>query len=72
MDWTLRTGPYSREYLLAKAKEADEEAAKADKPDFRDDWASIAEGYRELANRRGVIAFIPAGGPQQPSMADLA
>jgi hypothetical protein len=52
MDWTLRTGPYSREYLLAKAKEADEEAAKADKPDFRDDWASIAEGYRELANRR--------------------
>ena len=36
---------------LAKAKEADERAAKASDPLTRQAWEKIAEGYRELIRR---------------------
>jgi uncharacterized alpha-E superfamily protein len=37
--------------LLAKAKEAEERAAKARDPDSRKEWLKIAAAYRQLASQ---------------------
>ena len=34
---------------LAKAAEAEKEAAEAKSPDMRESWLKIAQGYRDLA-----------------------
>lgn len=39
-----------RAQYLAKAKEADEQAAKAKDANVRDTWERIAASYRELAS----------------------
>jgi hypothetical protein len=38
-----------REEFLAKAKEAEEMAAKCKEQTLRDNWLNIAESYRQLA-----------------------
>jgi hypothetical protein len=40
-----------RREFLAKAAEAEEQAAKAKESDIRESWLRIAASYRELANR---------------------
>lgn len=42
-----------RSGFLAKAKNAEERAAKARDADVRKDWPEIAVGYRSLAQRYG-------------------
>ncbi|HWY65912.1 MAG TPA: hypothetical protein VNX61_11930 [Rhizomicrobium sp.] len=44
-----------KEEYLAKAKEADLEAARAATPDGRDGWLKVAQGYRGLAAGTGEI-----------------
>lgn len=39
--------------FLARAKEAEEMAAKAKDPQARDSWITIADGYRNLARLAG-------------------
>jgi hypothetical protein len=43
------------EWFLAKANEAEENAAKAPSTITRNGWLNIANGYRELARKRGAI-----------------
>jgi len=44
-----------KEEYLAKAKDAELEAARAATPDGRDGWLKVAQGYRSLAAGTGVI-----------------
>ena len=46
------TSQQRREEYLAKAKEADEHAAKANGQFLRDAWVKITDGYRDLARLR--------------------
>jgi hypothetical protein len=41
-----------QEHLLAKAREADEQAAKCSDPNLREAWLRIAEGFRKLMQPR--------------------
>ena len=38
-----------RDVYLAKAREAEEMAARFDDPYYRESWLNIAKGYRDLA-----------------------
>jgi len=41
-----------REAFLERAKEAEEQAAKAVEAAIRENWLKVAEGYRDLARKR--------------------
>ena len=41
-----------RDEFLARAKEAEQRAAKAVEARIRESWLKVAEGYRDLARRR--------------------
>ena len=41
-----------RKEFLAKAKEAEEQAAQTKDSDLKDSWKRIAQSYRELAQRQ--------------------
>jgi len=41
-----------RKEFLAKAKDADDQAAQAKDTDLKDSWKRIAQSYRELAQRQ--------------------
>jgi hypothetical protein len=41
--------PQKHDFFLGKARQAEQEAAKAANPEIREHWQKIAEGYRKLA-----------------------